>query len=90
MSLFYEFFRRLGKKENRDPLLTANGKAGVNNTKSLSSNSKKITYNAENSEKSQETSSSRDGKSFKFNEDGRRYHGNDEVAYPLPNDDDGI
>jgi hypothetical protein len=26
---------------------------------------------------------------FKYNEEGRRYHGDDEVAYMLPNDDDG-
>lgn len=38
---------------------------------------------------SQQQQSSREGKSFKYNEDGRRYHGIDEIAYILPNDDDG-
>lgn len=32
---------------------------------------------------------SNEGKDFKYNEAGRRYHGNDEVAYSMPNDDDG-
>jgi hypothetical protein len=26
---------------------------------------------------------------YKYNEDGRRYHGKDDIAYILPNDDDG-
>jgi hypothetical protein len=34
------------------------------------------------------TSSSKSN--FKYNEDGRRYHGNEHVAYVLPNDDDGM
>lgn len=33
--------------------------------------------------------SSKEGKSFKYNEAGRRYHGHDDIAYVLPNDDDG-
>lgn len=37
----------------------------------------------------QKTSSTIEGKGFKYNEDGRRYHGNEEIAYMLPNDDDG-
>jgi hypothetical protein len=35
-------------------------------------------------------SSTKEGRDFKYNEDGRRYHGNNEVAYVLPNDDDGM
>lgn len=35
--------------------------------------------------------SKEEGKDFKYNENGRRYHdGKDDVAYILPNDDDGM
>lgn len=35
------------------------------------------------------SSNSKDGMSFKYNEEGRRYHDYEEVAYMLPNDHDG-
>lgn len=33
--------------------------------------------------------SSKEGKSFKYNGAGRRYHGHDDIAYVLPSDNDG-
>lgn len=63
------------KKENPN-------KMSINEEVTSTANSKMESISGD----SKQTTSS--GKNHKFR-DGRRYHGNDEVAYVLPNDDDG-
>lgn len=86
MGIFSNFFRRLSRREGRKKAKST-----------LSFNQKQKNALMENSASSSNSISpttslvpnSKDGKSFKYNDAGRQYHGMDDVAYVLPNDDDG-
>lgn len=86
MEIFSNFFRRLSRREERrisESSSSFNNKAQKDNpmeNSAATSNSVLVTSSVP---------SSKEGKSFKFNEAGRQYHGMDDVAYVFPNDDDG-
>lgn len=67
--------KRLNNKENSKSMSSSEKTSSITNSKmdSISGDSKQL---------------SSSGKNYKYR-DGRRYHGNEEVAYLLPNDDDG-
>jgi hypothetical protein len=91
MLFFTTFFKQVfSKKDRKNPSL-APCKASVGKKlRGASSFSSKANSVAETeSISSMRQGSTREGHTFKYNEEGRRYHGNDEVAYILPNDDDG-
>lgn len=92
MAFFTTFFKQAFSKKSRKNSSMASCKAGSSNKKikGTSSFSSRANSTMEtNSINSLRQGSTKDGHSFKYNEEGRRYHGNDEVAYILPNDDDG-
>jgi hypothetical protein len=94
MGLFSNYFKQLfAKRERRSSTTSSSWNGGGKNNKSTSNSlTKKSNSIASNNQISVITSqqSSKEGHSFRYNEDGRRYHGNEEVAYVLPNDDDGL
>jgi hypothetical protein len=104
MGFFSEFFRQFLPRRARNNSLkspqslndTNNRDSTNSRSKSVSSGNNFITTNKSakpgftNAFISEPQHSSKYAKTFKHNEEGRRYHGIEEVAYLLPNDDDGI
>jgi hypothetical protein len=91
MNLFTDCFKQISFKKEREIITPQTKKELV--TAHLSS-SKIITKKMEAESTFAATTeslqqSSKEGKGFKYNEDGRRYHGNEEVVYIMPNDEDG-
>jgi hypothetical protein len=86
---------KLKKLSNSSSISVSSSSMNKKKGKSVKDNSQKndnsITSQIENNKAVIiSPTSSKEGKSFKIDEDGRRYHGYDESAYLLPNDDDGI
>lgn len=71
---------KLFSSRNLSLQASKNKKESISNTANTDTSTSSI-------QSSQKTS--KEGRSFKYNAVGRRYHGDDEVAYFLPNDDDG-
>jgi hypothetical protein len=105
MGVFSEFFKQLLSKKDRKKISSSNSSDKSINKKPTSSSTKSFsgTKSSLGIMESRSTTSSspattsplkkvstKEGKSFKYNEAGRRYHGNDDVAYVMPNDDDGM
>lgn len=92
MGLFSTYFKQLFSRRERRTSASSSSKNKKSTNNSLRKNSITTASNNQITATTISTShqSSKEGHSFKYNEDGRRYHGNDEVAYVLPNDDDGI
>jgi hypothetical protein len=98
MIFFSGFIRQLlSKKEKKESALSSISNNNRKNSisKILSASNKLLSSEMEY--KSAVTSpisslkqSSKDGYNFRYNEDGRRCHGNEDAAYMMPNDDDGI
>lgn len=101
---FRQLLSKKDKRNNAKPGAASEKNRSINTKNNFSSNKifsagtkssssgmdVKSTASANLSSSLQQKTSSKEGKSFKYNEDGRRYHGNDEVAYVMPNDDDGM
>jgi hypothetical protein len=97
MSFFSTILRQLFSKERRNSLISnSSSQEKAKNTQVVESNSSISKNNTSTSSQlssyivtsSGQLTSSKEGHSFKY-EDGRRYHADEEVAYVLPNDNDG-
>jgi hypothetical protein len=98
MNIFTDCFKQLSTKKGKtaeSSLASSNSnnlkEKETSTAKNMSTTSESLFHNESTVADATNVSDKnvKEGKSFKYNEVGRRYHGNEEVAYLLPNDDDG-